>query len=166
VFNDLRNPQKAVPDFQAAIQLQPEYGEAHLAWPILISSSTPADGHGATGYFRKIAGAVTHFGIWAGQKVFGKNNKFAKAELEYRVALERRSPRTFPTQLALPTHSIACIATTKQIELFNVAVNLSPDNPFIYSQMAQAYAKLRRREDTFRYIQAAGANLAEKKRMS
>jgi len=154
VFNDLRNPQKAVPDFQAAIQLQPEYGEAHLGLAYsYLQQHHPQMAMGQLDISEKLLGKshTSHLGRAEG---FRQEQQFAKAELEYRVAL-KEEPKDLPTQLALADTLYRLHSYNEAIDTFNVAVNLSPDNPFIYSQMAQAYAKLRRREDTFRYIQAA-----------
>ncbi|HLK32730.1 MAG TPA: hypothetical protein VKT29_06545, partial [Terriglobales bacterium] len=41
------------------------------------------------------------------------------------------------------------------IDALNQALALSPQDPFIYAQMAHNYARLRDRQQTFRYIQAA-----------
>ncbi len=154
VLNDLRNPQKAVPDFQAAIQLQPEYGEAHLGLAYsYLQQHHPQMAMEQLDISEKLLGKshTSHLGRAEG---FRQEQQLAKAELEYRVAL-KEEPKDLPTQLALADTLYRLHRYNEAIDTFNVAANLSPDNPFIYSQMAQTYAKLRRREDTFRYIQAA-----------
>jgi len=56
--------------------------------------------HGQLDISEKLLGKSHTLRIWAGQKVFGKEQQFAKAELEYRVAL-KEEPKDLPTQLAL-----------------------------------------------------------------
>lgn len=154
VLNDLRNAQKAIADFQAAIQLQPDYGEAHLGLAYSYLQQHHAQlAMDQLDISEKLLGVsrTSHLGRAEG---FRQKQQWAKAELEYRAAL-KEEPRDLPTQLALGDILYRLRRYNEAIDTFNVGLNLSPDNSFIYAKMAQTYAKLLRREDALRYVQAA-----------
>ena len=76
------------------------------------------------------------------------------AEQEYRAAL-KYAPNDLQLHLALADTLYNMRRYRESIDALNQALNLSPDDPLIYAQMAHAYAQLHDRDDTLRYVQAA-----------
>jgi tetratricopeptide (TPR) repeat protein len=77
-----------------------------------------------------------------------------KAEREYRAAL-KFAPDDLKLHLALADTLYHSRHYNDSIGELESALQLSPEDPLIYANMASAYAQLHRRPETYRYIQAA-----------
>ena len=66
-------------------------------------------------------------------------------------------PGDLPLHLALADTLYDMRRYQQSIDELNAALNLSPDDPLIYAQMAHAYAHMGQREETMRYVERVGA---------
>jgi Tfp pilus assembly protein PilF len=154
VLNDLHEGGKAVKDFETAIHLQPDYGEAHLGLayadlqlhrpkPALIQLSTA----------QKLLGK-SHAWHLARAEAFRQEQDFPRAESEYRIALQE-DPNDFPTQLQFADTLYRMRRLPQSIAVLDAAQKLAPTNPAVYALRAQVYASEGSREKTLRDIQLA-----------
>src|SRR5204862_4959308 len=100
VYISLNQPNKSEKDFQTAIQLQPDYGEAHLGLAFSYLQL-----HRPRAAVPELDMAKKHMGenrIWhlARAEAFRQEQNFGNAEKEYRVAL-KEDPNDLTTQMAL-----------------------------------------------------------------
>ena len=87
VLNDLREPGKAAKDFQTALQLQSNYGEAHLGLAYAdLQLHRPKPALTQLDAAQKILGK-SHSWHLARAEAFRQEQDFSHAETEYRVAL-------------------------------------------------------------------------------
>ena len=87
-------------------------------------------------------------------EAFRQEQDFSHAEPEYRIALQEH-PNDLPTQLHMPTRSIACGVFQQAIAALDVAQKLASANPAVYALRAQIYAREGGREQTLQNIQLA-----------
>jgi tetratricopeptide (TPR) repeat protein len=154
VLNDLHQAGKAVKDFQTAIQLQPDYGEAHLGLAYAdLQLHRPKPALAQLDAAQKILGE-SHAWHLARAEGFRQEQDFAHAEPEYRAAL-RETPNDLPTQLAYADTLYRMRRFQQAIAALVVAEKLSPNDAAIYALKAQVHAKEGLRQETLRDIQLA-----------
>jgi len=152
--NNLRQAKQAVADFQTAIKLRQDYGEAHfgLAYSFLQLHRPQAALEQLT-ISQKLLGTPRAWHL-ARAEAFRQQQKLSFAEKEYRTALDEM-PNDLTTQLALADTLYQMHRYQNCLDSLDAAVKLAPENPAIYAQMAQANAKLGHREAALRNVQQA-----------
>jgi tetratricopeptide (TPR) repeat protein len=154
VLNDLREPDKAAADFETALKLQDNYGEAHLGLAfadLQLHRPKPA--------LKQLDAAERALGkshAWhlARAEGFRQEQDYAHAATDYRSALSE-TPNDLTTQLAYADVLYRMRHYAEAIAALNTAASLSPSDPAIYALMAQVHAKQGNREQTLRDIQSA-----------
>jgi tetratricopeptide (TPR) repeat protein len=154
VLHDLGRPEAAASDFESALKREPKNGEAHLG---LAYASL--DLHRPRVALQQVQLAQEGMGdsmpihlIRA--TAYGQNGTLVKSAEEYRAAL-KYSPNDGDLHLALGETLYGQRQYHEAIEELQVAQKLSPENEFIYAQLARAHAQLQDREETMRYVQLA-----------
>ncbi|MGA8621089.1 MAG: tetratricopeptide repeat protein [Candidatus Sulfotelmatobacter sp.] len=154
VLNDLGGANKSVKDFQTAIQLQPDYGEAHLGLAYAdLQLHRPRPALIQLEATQKILGK-SHAWRLARAEAFRQEQDYAHAEPEYRLALQE-NPNDLSTELAYADTLYRLRRYQQAIAALEVAQKLSPSDPAIYALRAQVHAVERQREETLREIQLA-----------
>ncbi len=154
VLNDLRQPDRAVKDFQTALHLQDNYGEAHLGLAFAdLQLHRPKPALTQLDAAQKILGK-SHAWHLAKAEGFRQEQDFARAATEYRAALTE-TPDDLTTQLAYAGVLYHVRRYADATAALNVALKLSPSDPAIYALMAQVHARQGDREQTLRDIQSA-----------
>jgi tetratricopeptide (TPR) repeat protein len=154
VLNDLRQPIRAAKDFQTALQMQSDYGEAHLGLAfsdLQLHRSKPA--------LRQLDAAQKILGkshAWhlARAEAFRQEQDFIHAEPEYRVALEE-APNDLTTQLAYADTLFRLRRYPQSLSALDIAQKLSATDARVYATRAQVHAKMGSREDALHDIQLA-----------
>ena len=145
---------RAEKDFQKAIQLRPDYGEAHigLAYSYLqLRRAKPALREAeAAG---KILGDSRPLHL-AKAEAYRQQVMLAKAVTEYQSALKYQAD-DMPTYLAMADAQYRLHEYEASVETLNTAVKQSGQDPIAYAQMARGYARLRRDQDAMTAIQSA-----------
>ena len=154
VLNDLKEPGKAFKDFQAAIKLQPDYGEAHLGLAYAdLQLHRPRSALVQLTATQKFLGK-SHIWRLARAEAFRQEQDYAHAEAEYRIALQE-DPNDLPTQLAYADTLYRLRRFSQALTALAVAQKLSPKDPAVYALKAEIHATQRQREDALRDIQLA-----------
>jgi tetratricopeptide (TPR) repeat protein len=154
VLNDLREAGKAVKDFQTAIQLQPDYGEAHLGLAYAdLQLHRPKQALIQLDVTQKLMGK-SHALHLARAEGFRQEQDFVRAEPEYRIALQE-TPNDFRTQLAYADTLFRLRRWQQAIATLDFAQQLAPTDPASYALRAQIHAKQGMREETMHDIQLA-----------
>lgn len=154
VLNDLKEADRAIKDFHTALQLQPNYGEAHLGLAYAdLQLHRPKAALTQLDAAQKILGK-SHAWHLARAEGFRQEQDFAHAEPEYRAALEE-TPNDLQIQLAYADTLYHLRRFQQAIATLETAQKQAPANPAIYALKAQVHAKEGAREDTLRDIQAA-----------
>jgi tetratricopeptide (TPR) repeat protein len=154
VLNDLREASKAVKDFQTALQLQPNYGEAHLGLAYSdLQLHRPKGAINQLDAAQKILGKSRPWHL-ARAEAYRQEQDFAHAEPEYRIALEEML-NDLPTQLAYADTLYHMRRYQQAVNALEAARALSPNDPQIYALKAQVHAKEGARDETLRDIQSA-----------
>jgi tetratricopeptide (TPR) repeat protein len=154
VLNDLHQAGQAVKDFQTAIQLQPDYGEAHLGLAYAdLQLHRPKPALAQLDAAQKILGE-SHAWHLARAEGFRQEQDFAHAESEYRAAL-RETPNDLTTQLAYADTLYRMHRFQQSIAALDAAEKLSPNNPAIYALKAQVHAKEGLKQETLHDVQLA-----------
>jgi len=154
VFNDLRQAGNAAKDFKTAIQLQPDYGEAHLGLAyadLQLHRPKPALTQLETA--QKLLGK-SHAWHLARAEAFRQEQDFTHAEPEYRIALQE-TPNDVSTQLAYADTLFRLRRYPQAIATIEVAQKLAPTDPAVYALEAQVHAKEGARPETLRDVQLA-----------
>jgi tetratricopeptide (TPR) repeat protein len=163
VLNDLRQPAKAVSDFESALQLQADNGQAHLGLAYAdLQLHRPKPALKQLDVAQKVLGK-SHAWHLARAEAFRQQQDFLHAVAEYKTALDEE-PKDLTTQLAYADALYRMRRYSDAITALNSAEKLSSDDPKIYALMAQVYAKENDREHTIQSIQSAerlGANSVE-----
>ena len=154
VSNDLHEAGKAVLDFQTAIQLQKDYGEAHLGLAFAdLQLHRPKPALSQLEAAQKILGK-SHAWHLARAEAFRQEQDFTHAETEYKVALEE-TPNDLTTQLAYAD-------TLFRLRRYEQALNDArgrtksvATDPRVYALRAQIHAREGAREDAMHDIQLA-----------
>ncbi len=154
VLNDLHQAGKAAKDFQTAIQLQPDYGEAHLGLAYAdLQLHRPKPALAQLDAAQKILGE-SHAWHLARAEGYRQEQDFSHAEPEYRAAL-RETPNDLTTQLAYADTLYRMHRFQQSIAALEVAEKLSPTNPAIYALKAQVHARAGLKQETLADIQLA-----------
>ena len=154
VLNDLIEPDKAVKDFQMALQLQPNYGEAHLGLAYAdLQLHRPKAALNQLDAAQKTLGK-SHSWHLARAEAYRQEQDFVHAEPEYRIALEQ-TPNDLATQLAYADTLYHMRRYPQAIGVLETAQKLSPIDPRIYALKAQVHAKAGDREAALHDIQLA-----------
>lgn len=154
VLNDLKEPRKAVGDFNSAIKLQPDYGEAHLGLAYSdLQLHRPKAALNQLETVQKILGK-SHPWRLARAEAYRQEQDYAHAETEYRVALQE-NPNDTPTQLAYADTLYHLRRFQQAISALNVAEKLSPTDPAVYALAAQVYATEKDRPQALRNVELA-----------
>lgn len=154
VFNDTQNAQQAASDFETALKLRPDYGEAHLGMAYAnLQLHRPKLALQQANTAERLLGEskATHL---ARAGAYRQQLLLAEATKEYQAALNYE-PRNLEIQLSLADTQYRLHRFNDSIDTLNKALALSPDDPFIYAQLAHNYVRLHKREETLRYIEAA-----------
>jgi tetratricopeptide (TPR) repeat protein len=140
VLNDLREPDKSERDFETAIQLQPNYGEAHLGLAYAdLQRHRPRSALTQLDVAGKKLGK-THSWHQARAEAFRQTRDFSRALPEYRAALQE-APNDLPTQLAYADALYRTNSFHESLAALDVAEKLSPLDPEVYALRAQVHAK-------------------------
>jgi tetratricopeptide (TPR) repeat protein len=154
VLNDLGEASKSVNDFQTAIKLDPNYGEAHLGLAYAdLQLHRPKPALIQLEAVQKLSGK-SHAWRLARAEAFRQEQDYAHAEPEYRIALQE-SPNDLSTQLAYADTLYRLRRYQQSIAALDIAEKLSPSDPAIYALRAQVHATQRQREETLHDIQLA-----------
>ncbi len=154
VLNDLREPGKAAKDFQTALQLQPDYGEAHLGLAYAdLQLHRPKPALTQLDASQKLLGK-SHAWHLAKAEAFRQEQNFSRAEPEYRLALQE-SPNDLSIQLAYADTLYHLRRYPQSIAAIEAAQKLSPTDPAVYALKAKVHAKEGARQETLRDIQLA-----------
>ncbi|MFZ0806228.1 MAG: tetratricopeptide repeat protein, partial [Candidatus Sulfotelmatobacter sp.] len=154
VYNDLRQPDKAIQDFKSAIQLKADYGEAHLGLAYAdLQRHRPRPALTQLEIAGKRLGK-THAWHLARAEAYRQQRDFARALPEYRTALAE-IPNDLPTQLAYADALYRTASYQKSLEALDVAEKLSPTDPDVYALRAQVHAKENERDAAHRDIETA-----------
>ncbi len=154
VYDDLRQPDKAIQDFETAIRLKSDYGEAHLGLAYAdLQRHRPRPALAQLEIAGKRLGK-THAWHLARAEAYRQQRDFAHALPEYRTALTEE-PNDLPTQLAYADALYRTASYQKALEALDVAEKLSPTDPEVYALRAQVHAKENDRDAAHRDIEAA-----------
>jgi tetratricopeptide (TPR) repeat protein len=154
VLNDLRQPAKAAEDFKTAIQLQPDYGEAHLGLAYSdLQLHRPKPALAQLDAAQKIIGK-SHSLHLARAEAFRQEQDFAHAEPEYRMALQE-TPNDLTTELAYADTLFRLRRPQQALNALDVAEKLGPTDARVYALRAQVHAKEMDRAAAMRDIQLA-----------
>ena len=163
VLNDLRQPGKSASDFQTALQLQSNYGEAHLGLAYAdLQLHRPKPALTQLDAAQKALGK-SHSWHLARAEAFRQEQDYAHAATEYRTALAE-TPNDLTTQLAYADVLYRMRHYAEATAALNTALRLSPSDPAIYALMAQVHAKQGSRGQALHDIESAeklGGNRVE-----
>jgi tetratricopeptide (TPR) repeat protein len=163
VLNDLRQAGKASQDFQTAIHLQPNYGEAHLGLAYAdLQLHRPKPALTQLDTVQKLLGK-SHTWHLARAEAFRQEQDYSHSEAEYRIALQE-NPNELSTQLAYADTLYRLRRFPQSIAALEVAQKLSPTDPAVYALRAQVHAKEGERDATSQDVQEAeqyGSNQVE-----
>lgn len=154
VLNDLQNAEDASQDFNTALKMSPNNGIARLGLAFSdLQMRRAKQALEQVELAQKLMGesGATHL---VKATAYRQQRLLGSAEQEYRAAL-KYAPNDLHLQLALADTLYDMRRYQESIDALNQALNLSPDDPLIYAQMAHAYAELHERDNTLRYVQAA-----------
>ncbi len=154
ILNDLREGGKAANDFQTALKLQPNYGEAHLGLAYAdLQLHRPKPALIQLNAAQKALGKSRSWHL-ARAEAFRQEQDFLHAEPEYRVALQE-NPNDLPAQLQYADTLYRLRRYPEAIAALDRAQQLAPTNPATYALRAQIYARQGQREETLRSIKLA-----------
>ncbi|PYX73489.1 MAG: hypothetical protein DMG78_08855 [Acidobacteria bacterium] len=154
VWNDLKQAAKASKDFQTALKLQPDYGEAHLGLAYAnLQLHRPKPALKQLEAAQKTLGKSRPWHL-ARAEAFRQEVDYPHAAAEYRTALAEDA-NDVTTQLAYADVLFRMGQYSEAIAALNDALKLAPSEPVIYALMAQVHAKQGDRDQTLRDIQAA-----------
>jgi tetratricopeptide (TPR) repeat protein len=161
ILNDLKQAGNAAKDFHAALQLQPDYGEAHLGLAFAdLQLHRPKPALAQLETAQKILGK-SHAWRLAKAEAFRQEQDFAHAEPEYKIALQE-NPNDLPTQLAYADTLFRLRKYSQSIAAIEVAQKLAPTEPESYALEAQVHAKESKRPEMLHDIQMAEQYGADK----
>ncbi len=154
VLNDLKQAGNAAKDFKTALQLQPDYGEAHLGLAYAdLQLHRPKPALTQLDAAQKLLGK-SHAWHLARAEAFRQEQDFTHAEPEYRIALQE-TPNDVSTQLAYADTLYRLRRYPQSIAALEVAQRLAPTEPGVYALEAQVHAKEGARPEMLHDIQLA-----------
>jgi tetratricopeptide (TPR) repeat protein len=154
LLNDSRQAGKAVKDFQTAIQIEPNYGEAHLGLAYAdLQMHRPKAALTQLETVQKLLGK-SHALHLARAEAFRQEQDPARAEPEYRIALEE-TPDDITIQLAYAETLFHLRRYEQSLATLATAEKLGPTDPRVYALRAEIHARQNAREETMRDIELA-----------
>ncbi len=154
VYNDLREPAKAAKDFETALQLEPNYGDAHLGLAYSdLQLHRPRLALTQLDTVQKLLGK-SHTWHLARAEAYRQEQDFSRAAPEYRIALQE-TPNDVTLQLAYADTLFHLRRFAQSLGTLETAQKLAPTDPRVYALRAQVHAKIGAREDTMRDIKLA-----------
>ncbi len=154
ILNDLREAAKASKDFKTAIQLQPNYGEAHLGLAYSdLQLHRPKPALAQLDTAQKLLGK-SHTWHLARAEAFRQEQDFPHAEPEYRIALQE-TPNDLSTQLDYADTLYRMRRFPQALTALEAAQRLSVTEARVYALRAEIHAKEGKRSDTLQDIQLA-----------
>lgn len=154
VLNDLRQAGKASEDFKSALQLQPDYGEAHLGLAFAdLQLHRPKPALTQLDVAQKIFGK-SHAWHLARAEAFRQEQDFSHAEPEYRIALQE-TPNDLTAELAYADTLFRLRRPQQSLNALEVAEKLGPTDARVYALRAQVHAREQDRAAAMRDIQLA-----------
>jgi len=154
VRNDLRQAANAARDFKAALQLQPDYGEAHLGLAYAdLQLHRPKPALSQLEAAQKLLGKSRPWHV-ARAEAFRQGQDFTHAEPEYRIALQE-NPNDLPIQLALADVLFRLRRYPQSITAIQSAQKLDPKDPGTYALEAEVHAKMNDRSAMMQDIKLA-----------
>ncbi|HVI07034.1 MAG TPA: tetratricopeptide repeat protein [Candidatus Binatia bacterium] len=154
VENDLRQPNKASQDFHTAIQLQTNYGEAHLGLAFSdLQLHRPKAALTQLQTVQKLLGK-SHTWRLARAEAFRQAQDFVHAESEYRAALQE-DPKDLNIHLAYADTLFRLRRFPQALAALDAAQNLAPTDARLYALRAQIHAKEGDRGATNRDVEQA-----------
>lgn len=154
VYNDTQNAEGASADFEQALKFEPNNGSAHLGLAFAqLELKHPKIALDQAKTAQKILpdSEAIHDALATG---YEQEGLLAQAEREYDAAL-KFTPDDVKLMLAVANVEYHQRKYTESIASLRKALDQSPDDPFVYAQMAHNYAQLRQSDQTMRYIQMA-----------
>jgi len=154
LLNDLRQSQPAAADFEAALKLEPNNGEAHLglAYADLALRKPDAALRQANLAERDSGDSLGLHVIRA--TAYGRMDMLTMSAREYQAAL-KFAPNDGALHIGLGNTYFAEHRYHDAIGELEVAEKYSPDNPEIYATLARSYASLEDREKTYLNVRLA-----------
>jgi tetratricopeptide (TPR) repeat protein len=154
VWNDLKQAAKASKDFQTALKLQSDYGEAHLGLAYAdLQLHRPKPALKQLESAQKTLGKSRPWHL-ARAEAFRQEVDYPHAAGEYRNALAEDA-NDMTTEMAYADVLFRMRHYSEAIAALNDALKLAHSEPAIYALMAQVHAKQGERDQTLRDIQAA-----------
>ena len=154
VLNDLKEPAKAVRDFRNAIQLQPDYGQAHLGLAYAdLQLHRPHSALIQLASTEKLLGK-SHIWRLARAEAFRQAQDYARAEPEYRIALQE-DPNDLPTHLAYADTLYRLRRFQQSLNVLAGAEKLAPRDAAAYALAAQVHATEGQQSEAMRDIRLA-----------
>lgn len=154
VLNDLQNPEMAAKDFNRALKLDPNNGEANLGLAFAyLQLHKPALTLERVDLAAKVLkeSKSTHLARAGGYR---QKLLLGKAETEYRAAL-KFEPENTELRMAIAQVLFGEKRYAEAITAYQNLLPVTEDHSLIYASMANASAHLRRKDDALRYIQEA-----------
>jgi predicted Zn-dependent protease len=154
VYNDLHKPESGAADFEAAIKLEPNDGQAHmgLAYSDLDLGKSKAAIHESE--LAEKAMGDSQFVHVIRATAYGRQGMLTKAVSEYRAAL-KFAPNDGSLHLGLGNALFAERRYHDAVNELLIAEKLTPDNAVVYGLLARAYAEQQDRQHTMQYVQLA-----------
>jgi len=157
VLNDLRRANDASKDFHTAIQLQANYGEAHLGLAFSdLQLHRPKAALAQLQIGQRLLGK-SHTWRLARAEAFRQEQDFTHAEAEYRIALQE-DPNDFAIHLAYADSLFRLRRFQPALAALDVAQKLAPTDARVYALKAQVHAKEGDRDATMRDVELAEKN--------
>ncbi len=154
VRNDLKEADGAAKDFEAAIKLRSDYGEAHLGLAMAnLQLHRPNKSLKEVNVAEKLLGASRTTHMTRGE-AYRQRMTLLSAEKEYRAALHY-APHDAEVELALADTLYQLHQYQEAAELLHKVAAAEPNQPLIYARMAETYARLHRPEESLQNAQQA-----------
>ena len=154
VLNDLHKPQDAAADFEAAIKLEPNNGQAHLGLAYADLDLGKSRAAVRESQLAEKAMGDSQLVHVVRATAYGREGMLTKAVDEYRAAL-KFTPNDGSLHLGLGNALFAERRYHDAVNELLIAQKFIPENAMVYALLARAYAYLRDREQTVRYVQLA-----------
>ncbi len=154
VRNDLREGGKAIQDFEMALKLRPNYGQAHLGLAfadLQLHRSKPALHEADLAAATLPDSAAIHL---ARAEAYRQQMIFRKAEVEYRAAL-KLAPNDPAVYLALAEALYRLHRYDDSLTVLKSGIGVSPNDGILYAEMARNYAQLRQKDNAYQAIKDA-----------
>jgi len=154
VRNDLHKPTQAASDFEAALRMEPNNGEAHLGLAYAsLNLHRPRVALKQVQFAEKEMGDSLAIHLIRAT-AYGEEGVLTKSAEEYQLAV-KFAPNEAQLYLAWANALYGLRRYTEAIAALQAAEKIAPDNSLIYAQLAQSYAQLGNRDETFKNVSLA-----------